>query len=133
MAERQRLIAVQSAEISKDRDTFTLHCQTAVGGVVTLEVAQTGLEQIVDALRALERMAFTIDPSDQKPGEEVQVRLEIVDAVQHGAGEVNGAPHLVIGLQTHKGPLRHFAFNGTSQAQLLEAAQSEIRSTPTRH
>lgn len=125
MAEPDPIIAVAGADMSADRQRFTLRCKTIAGRDVTLAIAAAGLDQAIDALQSLERMASTLDPmKPQQPGEPVQIRTEIVARVQHGTAEINGAPHLVLAVQVRNGPVRYLALDAGAQQQAAEALAS---------
>jgi len=121
-----QITALKDAAMSSDRQRFSINVGTDKGPI-TLIIKADHLAALIAALQGLESRASLFEPaSGPKPGEPVQLHVEVVDYHHIGIGEVNGTPSVVLGLRS--GPVsRWYGLDALRAAGVRDALAAEIR------
>src|SRR5688572_25862419 len=100
MTSHYQLTGIEKADISADRSCIEISLRTSTGPVM-LTVTADQLAALITALQSLEYHASLMNPTiGAKPDEPGQMRMEIVEQIHTGCGDVNGVPSALVGLMT---------------------------------
>jgi hypothetical protein len=125
------LTEIENVSVSADRSRFDIEFQTDQGPV-TLSMNAAHLDALITTLQGIEYQASLLNPATGPlPGEEGQVRAEIVDDHQIGSGVFNGKPSVLIGLKSAQ-LLRVFALDAAKAEALQRAIADAIPKLPSR-
>ncbi len=101
-----------------------------------MSVSAAHLDALITTLQGLEYTASLLDPkTGQQPGEQAQIRAEIVDSYQVGNAVVNDTPSVLLGLKSAQ-VFRWFALDKQKAGALQQSVAAEIpklRPEPSRH
>jgi hypothetical protein len=124
----RRSFPVQSVDkvfLAHDRSKLEIRLVGAEGAItVSLSISQ--LDALISTLQNVEYAASLHDPlRGPLPGEEADVRACFVDGHQIGRSAINGAPCVVVGLQSSQ-VVRWFAMDEQKASELQGALPKEI-------
>ena len=129
------ITGMEDATITKDRSKFDIRFRTNKGKV-TMSVSAAHLDALITMLQGLEYTASLLNPkTGQQPGEQAQIRAEIVDSYQVGNAALNDIPSVLLGLKSAQ-VFRWFALDevkATEISQALVAKIPKLQSQPSRH